>query len=174
MSKLEIIRIPNPVLKKVSSPIKEITPEISKLIADMLDTMHSFKSCIGLAAPQVNKSLRLLVIDVSLYHKPHPNHGQLIMINPGICKREGNRFGREGCLSVPDLTGNVIRAEKILVEAINQEGKPIKIESTGFESVVIQHEIDHLDGLLFLDRVSSLKTDVFRRKTYLDKPSKKG
>jgi len=166
VSLLPIITIPDPILKSTAAPVNEITPEVSLLAADMTETMRHFRHCVGLAAPQVNKSLRLIAVDVSLYHKPHPNHGLLVLINPVIRHAEGKLSGREGCLSVPDLTGNVTRAKKVLVEGITLKHAPIRLEAEGFEAVVLQHEIDHLNGLLFLDRVSSLKTDVFRRKSY--------
>ena len=107
--------------------------------------------------------------DVSLHPKRFINHGNLVLINPEIVSKEGKITGRDGCLSVPDWTGNVTRFEKITVQALDSSGKPLRFETEGFEAVVIQHEIDHLDGLLFLDRVSSLKTDIFRRKPELQK-----
>ncbi len=161
---LSIATIPDPVLKAVCAPIHEITPEIRELAAAMTDTMHHSPHCVGIAAPQVKKPVRLVVIDASLSPKPQPNHGLLLLINPVITRKEGKRSGREGCLSVPDFTGNVNRAEKVTVQALCLEGSPVSINAEGFEAVLLQHEIDHLDGLLFLDRVSSLKTDVFRRK----------
>ncbi|MBN1622089.1 MAG: peptide deformylase [Endomicrobiales bacterium] len=173
MSVLKILKIPDPILKKISSPVGEITPDIQKLASDLVETIRFHKNCVGIAAPQTGKSIRLIVIDVSVYPKPHPNHGLIILINPVITKKEGKRMGREGCLSVPDFTANVTRAEKVAVEGLNEKGKPVKIDASGFESVVLQHEIDHLDGLVFLDRVTSLKTDVFRRKNYVDKNIKK-
>jgi peptide deformylase len=106
----------------------------------------------------------MVVIDCSLALKPCANHGLLALINPVISRSEGKRLGREGCLSIPDFTGNVVRAEKITVNAMTTNGAQTRVEAEGFEAVVLQHEIDHLDGILFLDRVSSLKTDVFRRK----------
>lgn len=161
---LPILTIPDPFLKTRSASVKNITPEVEQLIADMQETMRHYPHCIGIAAPQVGKALRIIAIDVSLNPKPHPNHGELILLNPIITFSSGLRKGREGCLSVPEFTGNVTRAEQITVEAIQPAGRPLRLETEGFEATVIQHELDHLNGILFLDRVASLKTDIFRRK----------
>jgi peptide deformylase len=143
--------------------LKDITPEIIALVSDMIETMHHFPHCVGIAAPQVGKSLRIIIVDVSLHSKPHPNHGQLAVINPVIVSANGKRKGREGCLSIPDLTANVVRNDTIAMEGISPKGKLLHIETSGYEAVALQHEIDHLNGILFLDRVSSLKKDVFQR-----------
>lgn len=166
MSVLDILTIPAPELNKKSELIISINDDIKKLAMDMLETMHHYKSCVGLAAPQVGRNVSMIVVNVGLYHKPYPHHGEMILINP-ILKLAGERkIGREGCLSIPDLTANVFRASEIEVQASNLEGGSVKLNCTGFEAVVIQHETDHLEGVLFLDRVASLKTDVFRRKKY--------
>jgi peptide deformylase len=108
---------------------------------------------------------REVVVDVSPSKLGRDsNHGLLVMINPGILEREGQETMREGCMSVPDYTGNVTRAADIVVQFLDRAGREQVIRASGFEAIAIQHELDHLDGLLFLDRVSSLKTDVFRRK----------
>lgn len=165
MAILPVCTIPNPVLKKISFDIKRITPAVIQIARDMIDTMRHYPHCVGIAAPQVGKNLKLIIIDVSLNHRPHPNHGLISIINPRIADVKGIQSGREGCLSVPDFTGNVSRAETIIVDGIDPfTSKNISIKTNGFESVVLQHEIDHLHGILFLDRVSSLKTDIFRRK----------
>jgi peptide deformylase len=127
----------------------------------MLAAGHS----VGVAAPQIGSTRRVVVIDVSKSKLGRDNnHGLLVMINPEILEREGQETMREGCMSVPDYTGNVTRAESIVVQFLDRAGREQVIRASGFEAVAIQHEFDHLDGLLFLDRVSSLKTDVFRRK----------
>jgi len=165
MAILPVRTIPDPLLKIPSPQLRNITPEIVTLAADMCATMRHHPHCVGLAAPQVGKSARLIVVDVSRYHKPHSNHGQIILANPCIISADGRRMGREGCLSVPEFTGNVTRAEHIIVEGIDPLfARELHLNLDGFEAVVFQHEIDHLDGILFLDRVSSIKTDVFRRK----------
>mgnify|MGYP000396469287 CR=1 FL=1 len=118
-----------------------------------------------MAAPQIGDGRRVVVVDVSHSKLGRDNnHGLLTMINPEVIEKSGSRTMREGCMSVPDYTGNVTRAEHIIVEFTDRTGRTRAIECSGFEAVAIQHEIDHLDGLLFLDRVSSLKTDIFRRK----------
>ena len=164
MAILEICTIPAQILKEIARPIETVSPDVSELIRDMLETMRHYTRCVGLAAPQVGKSVRLVVMDISVYPKPHPNHGELILINPVITGRSGSRVGREGCLSVPDFTANVTRAEAVTVAYKDATGAKKVIDSQGFEAVALQHEIDHLDGKLFLDRVTSIKTDVFRRK----------
>lgn len=163
MTILKIHTLPDPILKQPAAPVSVLTPDIVRLAHDMLDTIRHHTHCVGVAAPQIGRSLRIVVIDVSLHHKPHRNHGALLLINPVITASSGKQKGREGCLSVPDLTGTVVRAERISVNALTPDGSTVTIEARGFEAIVLQHEIDHLDGLLFLDRVSSLKTDVFRR-----------
>jgi peptide deformylase len=105
----------------------------------------------------------MIAVDVSLARKPHHNHGLLILLNPRIIQSTGKQTGREGCLSVPDFVGLVTRHSAVLVEALDLKGETIRIETKGFEAVALQHEIDHLDGILFLDRVRSLKTDIIRR-----------
>lgn len=160
---LHILTIPNPVLKRLSLVIKEISPEITRLIEDLKQTMFCHKHCVGIAAPQVGENIRLIVFDASHGRKPCTNNGLVVIINPIIVEKSGNQIAREGCLSVPDWTGIVTRAEKIKVEGLNELGERIHINSEGFESVIIQHETDHLDGILFLDRVTSLKSDLKRR-----------
>ncbi len=166
MPLLKILTIPDPVLSKISNFIETIDEKIKTLANDMLETLHSHKNCVGIAAPQVGKNLRMVVINVGLYPKPHHNNGELVLINP-VLKLFGERkAGREGCLSIPDLTANVARSNEVSLRALDINGNIVQFETYGFEAVVLQHEIDHLDGILFLDRVVSLKTDVFRRKSY--------
>jgi peptide deformylase len=125
---------------------------------DLEDTMDAFGHCVGLAATQLGEMLRIVVVDVSGHRKAPRSNGRLLLVNPRIVAAEGAEVGREGCLSIPDLTANVRRATRIEVEAGDRS-----IVSEGFEARCLQHEIDHLDGLLFLDRVDSLTADVFRR-----------
>jgi peptide deformylase len=128
---------------------------------DLLDTMSAHEGCVGLAAPQIGASVRVVVVDVSEHPKAESSNGLLMLVNPVIVSEEGADVAREGCLSIPHLTANVRRATRIEVEA-----RGVRLESTGFEARCLLHEIDHLDGLLFLDRVDSLSTDVFRRRRY--------
>ena len=120
---------------------------------------------VGIAAPQIGVMVRLTIVDTSRNPKRPGGHGLLILINPQIVAHDGEQFFREGCLSLPDYTANIRRYQNITVEALSLEGEPLTIDAEGFESVVLQHEIDHLDGILFLDRVANVKTDLFRRKS---------
>ena len=163
---LPIIKYPNPILKTPCEPLRHELPGINQLIIDMQETLLNYPFCVGLAAPQVGTLLRIVVIDCSRSRKPCKHHGNLVLINPVITHREGEFIMREGCLSLPDYTGNVKRASSVIVEGLDNEEIPQKIVAEGFEAVVLQHEIDHLEGILFLDRITSLKTDVFRRKSY--------
>lgn len=129
----------------------------------MIETMYLSPNTIGLAAPQVGYPLQLVILDVSRKEK---KHGLLVLINPVLLKGEGRKVVREGCLSLPDYTGNVGRFEHVIVSAQDRRGKNFEIKTDGIEAVCIQHEIDHIEGMMFLDRVESLKTDIFRRKRY--------
>lgn len=168
MAVLPILQFPNPLLKEKCVPVAGITPEISSFIDDLIDTMRGGPGCVGIAASQVGVLRRILVVDVSSHKrgKQEPNHGLLILVNPEILARGGRQMVREGCMSVPDYTANVQRAQWVLVDAQDRNGNQVILESVGFEAVAIQHEADHLDGYLFLDRVSSIKTDLFRRKRF--------
>lgn len=162
-----ILVYPDPRLKQVAVCVLAADATVGELVQDLVDTMRAAGHSVGVAAPQVGDLRRVAVIDVShsKLGQQQPNHGLLEMVNPRIIERSGSRVFREGCMSVPEYTGNVTRAEHIVVEFTDRRGHLRVVESTGFEAVAIQHELDHLDGLLFLDRVSSLKTDVFRRKS---------
>jgi peptide deformylase len=164
MKVLPIITIENPVLKQVSAPVSKIDDKILELVKNLTFTVHSKKSCVGIAAVQVGTLLRVVVVDVSKSANPHKNSGLLQMINPVIKYTSGKISLREGCLSVPDFIGSVKRKAKIEVEYLDVNGNKQLLKTQGFEAAVIQHEIDHLDGIVFLDRVTSLATDVFRRK----------
>jgi peptide deformylase len=153
----DVLLHPHPVLTQVAAPVEP--GAAASVIEDLLDTMRSFGHCVGIAAPQIGELVRVAVVDVTGHPKATSNHGELVLVNPVIVGRAGDEVGREGCLSIPELTGNVRRATEVTVEA---EG--MRVESSGFEARALQHEIDHLDGLLFLDRVESPAADVFRRK----------
>jgi len=149
-------------------PVTGVTAEVSAVIDDLLETMRASPGCVGIASPQVGIASRIIVVDVSTHRRggQEENHGLLVLVNPEILARGGKQLVREGCMSVPDYTANVQRAQWVLVDALDREGKQTILEAIGFEAVAIQHEVDHLDGYLFLDRVSSIKTDLFRRKRY--------
>jgi len=168
MAILPILQFPDSRLKEKSAPVTGVTAEVSAFIDDLLETMRASPGCVGIAAPQVGMASRIIVVDVSAHRRggQEENHGLLVLVNPEILARGGKQLVREGCMSVPDYTANVQRAQWVLVDALDREGKQTILEAIGFEAVVIQHEADHLDGYLFLDRVSSIKTDLFRRKRY--------
>ncbi len=167
MAVQKILLYPHPLLKKLCHPVIRFDEEISGLVQDLLDTMHAGPGSVGVAAPQIGALLRLCVIDVSKSKLGRDNHhGLLIMANPEIISRDGATIMREGCMSVPDYTGDVERATTITVRYSDASGTVQEVTATGFEAVAIQHELDHLDGLLFLDRIMSVKTGLFRRKSF--------
>ena len=161
---LDILTYPDERLKQLSEPVSVIDVRIQDFIRELEATRLAGPSACGIAAPQVGRFQRIVIVDVSNMKKPVANHGHLIMINPEIIEHDGMVMGREGCLSVPEFTGNVMRAEKIKLQFQNPQGETIQFETTGFEARAIQHEMDHLDGVLFLDRLVSRRTDLFRRK----------
>ena len=167
MAVREVLRYPHPSLKQKA---RELGTDDAGLIAevagDLVDTMASFGHCVGLAAPQLDHLVRMVVVDVTGHKKATTQNGLLVLVNPVVVGAEGAEVGREGCLSIPHLTANVRRATAIRVDAQSPDGETLSIESESFEARCLLHEIDHLDGLLFLDRVDSLASDVFRRKTY--------
>lgn len=166
MAVKEVLIYPDPRLKEACAPIGEFDGSVRQLLTDLVDTMIDAGHSVGIAAPQIGDLRRALVVDVSNSKpgKKQKNHGLLQMVNPEIIEKKGDQVVREGCMSVPDYTGNVSRAEQIVVQFLDQDGEFQVVRAEGFEAIAIQHELDHLDGYLFLDRVSSLKTDLFRRK----------
>ncbi len=167
MSVQKILLYPHPLLKTVCRPVGVIDREIAELVGDLIDTMRQGPGSVGVAAPQIGVTLRVCVVDVSASKLGRENnHGLLVMLNPEVGEREGAAVMREGCMSVPDYTGDVERATEITVSYLDGNGKNQVIRASGFEAVAIQHEMDHLDGTLFLDRIASLKTGLFRRKSY--------
>jgi peptide deformylase len=126
--------------------------------------MRANQRCVGLAAPQLGDEVRIGVVDVSEHPRATRHHGLLVLVNPVIKRSSGSEIAREGCLSIPELTANVKRSTEVTVEASDPEGALQSIDAEGFEARALQHEMDHLDGILFLDRVASLTTDVFSRK----------
>ena len=161
---LDILTYPDERLKQLSEPVSVIDVRIQDFIRELEATRLAGPSACGIAAPQVGRFQRIVIVDVSNMKKSVANHGHLIMINPEIIEHDGMVMGREGCLSVPEFTGNVMRAEKIKLQFQNPQGETIQFETAGFEARAIQHEMDHLDGVLFLDRLVSRRTDLFRRK----------
>jgi peptide deformylase len=167
MAVREVLRLPHPSLK---ARARELGPddaeEIARVGADLLDTMRDIGHATGIAANQIDELVRICAVNVEGHRRTTTCHGELLLVNPVMVEAAGAEVGREGCLSIPELTANVRRATEIVVEAVDLAGDPVRIATEGFEARAIQHEIDHLDGLLFLDRVDSLATDVFRRKEF--------
>jgi peptide deformylase len=163
---LDILTLPDPALKQVSTPVERFDDELLAFIDDLEETRRNGPAAVGIAAPQVGRFQRIVIIDCSTTRKPVPNHGRLVLVNPEITEWDGYEMGREGCLSVPDYTGNVIRATRIHLVACDPDGNELAFDMTGYEARAAQHEIDHLDGKLFVDRVVSRRTDLFKRKVY--------
>ncbi|MFA4858320.1 MAG: peptide deformylase [Candidatus Margulisiibacteriota bacterium] len=144
MAILNIIAYPNPILRKKSKAIGKVTPEIKRLVVDMIATMQAAPG-IGLAAPQVGQNIRLIVIDIG--------KGPIVVINPKIVKKAGKQTFTEGCLSLPGIEGPVERAAQVTVKGLDKNGKPAEFCAEGMLATVFQHEIDHLDGKVLIDRV---------------------
>lgn len=162
----DILLYPDTQLKTMSTEVTDFGQDFQYFIDDLEETRLNGPGAVGIAAPQVGYFQRVVIVDVSKMRKPVANHGYMILVNPQITAWEEYDIGREGCLSVPDFTANVVRAKNIQLKAQDRHGNPLEYEMEGFEARAIQHEIDHLDGLVFLDRVVSRNTDVFRRKVY--------
>jgi len=153
---------PDPILKRLTASVSLTDPAIPDLVQDLLDTLEASPG-VALAAPQIGYPVRMIVVDVTRKKGAH-GHGRVVLINPRVLHQDGSRVVREGCLSVPDYTGNVRRFEQTVVEGISPDGRVVILNTSGFEALAYQHEIDHLEGTLFLDRLDSLTTDLFRRK----------
>ena len=167
MAVREVLRYPHPALQRSARELSPEEREVAERVAgDLLDTMRSHTRCVGLAAPQLDELVRIVCVDVSEHPKAATSHGLLMLVNPVVTSEDGSEVAREGCLSIPDLTANVRRATTIGLEAVTPAGEAQRIEAEGFEARCLLHEIDHLDGVLFLDRVDSLVSDVFPRKLY--------
>ena len=161
MAVRDIVLFPDPILKTVCEAVDPQSPETAQLVQDLIDTVAASPG-VGLAAPQIGIPKRAFIVDV----RPKPGAGLLVLLNPEIVSSSGPKTGREGCLSIPDFTAKVRRPQEIVIRGIKPDGSSVVLHSSGFEAVCIQHELDHLDGILFLDRVASLKRDVFRRKGF--------
>jgi len=160
-----VLRLPEPVLKRPAEPVGRPGAAALALAADLVDTMRASPACVGLAAPQIGVGLRAFVIDVTGHRKARSCHGEVVLLDPEVLDRGEPVRGREGCMSVPDLTGEVARAATLVVRGTAPDGSQRVLRVDAFEARAVQHELDHLDGLLFLDRVSSAGS-VFRRKVY--------
>ena len=165
MAVLEILKYPHPLLKKRCKNVEEIDDEVRELIHNMIETMYDANG-IGLAACQVGVPLRVIVLDVSPID---PQQGLLVMINPEIISEEGEIDHEEGCLSVPDCIEKVKRKEKVFVRGISPKGEGMSVGGEGILGFALQHEIDHLNGVLILNRMSGLKREIYRRKLKKEK-----
>ena len=161
MSILPILTYPNPELKKISRPVDKVDKDIVRLIDDMFETMYDAPG-IGLAAPQVGVQKRVIVLDLG--ERDGEEVAPLAIVNPEIVSSEGETTFEEGCLSVPEFTADVVRAARVKLRGINRSGEAIEIDADGLLAIALQHEIDHLDGILFVDRIGTVKRDIFRRK----------
>lgn len=164
---LEVVRAPDPVLSRPGQVVDPTSPETVQLAADLVATMRVSPGCVGLAAPQVGVSAKVFCVDVSTHPKTRTSHGTFVLCNAEVVSASRNERAREGCMSVPDLTGDVKRATRVVVRG--QEpgtGAEVTIETDAFEARALQHEIDHCDGHLFLDRAAGAHA-IHPRKTYL-------
>jgi peptide deformylase len=157
---LTILKYPEPVLSQPGEPVTEFNAELRKLVADLFETTYANQG-VGLAAPQVGVSKRLTVIDVSMGKTPKD---KLVLINPEIIFKEGKLYEEEGCLSFPDIREKVVRSAKVRIRAQNEHGKWFEMGGEDLLARAMQHEIDHLDGVLFIFRMSALKRDLNLRK----------
>ena len=162
MAVREIVQYPAAILKQVCDPVDPLSDLGRTIARDLADTLDAGPG-VGLAAPQIGCALRVILVDAARNPK-REGQGRFVLFNPVIIERRGHQTLREGCLSIPDYTGNVTRAEEVVVEGLDPGGEPLTLTSRSYEAVVFQHEIDHLDGILFIDRITNVKTDLFRRK----------
>ena len=160
-----VLRLPERVLKQRAPAVGRIDDACRALAVDLVDTMRASPACVGLAAPQIGVSVRAFAIDVTGHRKARSCHGEVVLFDPEIVVSSDPVHGREGCMSVPDLTGDVPRATLVVVRGLTVDGGERVLRTDAFEARAVQHEVDHLDGLLFLDRVSSADA-VFRRTVY--------
>ena len=158
MSRLTILEFPDPRLRRVAKPVDAITENERRLAADMLETMYESRG-IGLAATQVNQGVRVVVMDLS-----EDRSDPKVFINPEIIERQGSQKCEEGCLSVPGVYAEVKRAENVKVRALDADGEPFELDADGLLAVCIQHEIDHLDGKVFVDYLSPLKRRMLEKR----------
>ncbi|QBX54600.1 peptide deformylase [Nocardioides seonyuensis] len=163
----DVVRAPAPVLSASGADVDPTSPETVQLAADLVATMRVSPGCVGLAAPQVGEGVRVFCVDVSAHPKTRAHHGTFVLCNAEVVSASRNEKAREGCMSVPDLTGDVKRATRIVVRGqLPGSGETVELAAEAFEARALQHEIDHCNGLLFLDRTAGAHA-VYARKTYL-------
>jgi peptide deformylase len=164
---LEVVRAPAPVLSQVGAEVDPSDPEAVQLAADLVATMRVSPGCVGLAAPQVGVGAKIFCVDVSEHPKTRGHHGTFVLCNAVVVQASRNEKAREGCMSVPDFTGDVKRGSRIVVSGqLPVTGERVEVAAEAFEARALQHEIDHCDGLLFLDRAAGAHA-IYPRKTYL-------
>ena len=161
MAILKILTYPDPRLKKKSTPVEKIDKEIEKLLDDMAETMYDAPG-VGLAAPQVGVNMRVIVIDISARQEDSP--GLIELINPVIISSEGVQIAEEGCLSIPGFSSEVKRKAKVNVQGLDRKGNLVEYEGNGLLARAFQHEIDHIDGVLYIDKLSRLKRELLKKK----------
>lgn len=169
-----VLQFPDPRLKRVSKPVEQVSDAVRELARDMCEVMYD-EPGIGLAAPQVGEALRLFVVDTE-WTEEGAERSPLVVVNPEISEREGKIVWNEGCLSVPDFTADVERAARVVLRGRDLEGGEIVEEAEGLRAVCFQHELDHLDGILFIDRISRLKRGLYvkKRKKQLREEAEEG
>ena len=160
-----VLRLPAPALKAVARPVGDAVAAAA-MAADLVDTMRAHDHCVGLAAPQIGVGLRAFCVDVTGHPKARSCAGLVVLLDPELVATGAPAVAREGCMSVPDLTGNLARPATVAVQGTTPEGATRLVEADAIEARALLHELDHLDGLLFLDRVVSASTDLFRRRRY--------
>ncbi|MBI2377274.1 MAG: peptide deformylase [Deltaproteobacteria bacterium] len=167
MAILDILKYPDPLLAQVSKPVEVVDEGIRELIADMFETMY-LNDGVGLAAPQVGVLRRIIVVDVSPREdadgKPLPARQPIAVVNPVVESRVGQVTWEEGCLSVPGVSEEVSRAAEVVVTGLDEKGQPLRIQASGLLAICLQHEIDHLEGVLFVDRLSRLKQSLVKKR----------
>jgi peptide deformylase len=159
-----VLVYPHPLLKRRAEAVGTLDDSARELARDLVDTMRAHERCVGLAANQIGVLLRCVAVDVTGHPRAKSCHGLVVLFDPVVRTEDGSAVAREGCLSLPDLTANVRRATSTTVGGMDEHGEQRLIAADAFEARALLHEIDHLDGVLILDRVANLTTDVFRRK----------
>jgi peptide deformylase len=160
-----VLQLPHHVLATPCLPVGDVDDIAREVAHDLLDTMRSAAHSVGVAAPQIGVAIRAFCVDVTGHPKARSCHGEVVLFNPVVVDSSGSETGREGCMSVPDLTGDVVRATSLVVQGLGVDGHLHTYEVDAFEARAFQHELDHLDGLLFLDRVVA-DDRIFRRRVY--------
>jgi peptide deformylase len=160
-----VLVLPDPFLQRPALAVGRVDAAALALAADLVDTMRARPACVGLAAPQIGVGLRAFVVDVTGHRKARSCAGELVLFDPVLVSAGEPVVAREGCLSIPDLTGDVARAGSVVVRGMGVDGAERNVDADAFEARALLHELDHLDGYLFLDRVASAHT-VYRRKVY--------